>query len=234
MDGDGNLVTAWLGLPENHIYFKTSDNLGKSWTQPKAIPGILGSWDIYQSILDTFSMATDSNGNIHMVLVGHINNNQSALSVIELVWNGRNWSEPEIVATLEGFVPEWPRIAINNGNQIHLTWFVRRNSDIWTNPATNRLWYAHGQILSPAKTPINWPTLTPPPISTINNIESESYPVSTDMPIVPPNPDLRSVENEILAYSEKEYLIIAVISLIPVVLLVGVVSAGVLYWRKNR
>lgn len=234
MDGNGVIVTAWLGIPENKIYFKYSINAGRTWTQPASIPGVLGGWRNYQALLDTFSMATDNAGNIHLVLVGVTEETQENLSVIELVWNGSNWSPPKVIVTLENYVPEWPRVAINKGNQVHVTWFVRRISDIYTNHTTNRVWYAYGESDSSELNTIDWPTLTPepPPISGLPTGETPTP--TAQLAISSPVANLAPVENELLAYSEKEYLLIAVISIIPVFLLVGAILAGVYYWRRRN
>ena len=72
LDGKGNLVTAWLALPDNTVNFQTSSDDGKAWSEPTPIDTINGSWDTYPSKLDDYSMVTDSSGAIHLVLIGQL------------------------------------------------------------------------------------------------------------------------------------------------------------------
>ncbi len=72
LDGSGNLMVAYLARATNKIYFQISSDGGNSWSNPTPIPGVVGLIDIFDTPLDTYSMATDSAGKIHLVLVGQL------------------------------------------------------------------------------------------------------------------------------------------------------------------
>lgn len=231
LDGNGNLMVAWLALPENLIYFRVSQNAGVDWSAPSAIPNVFGGWDVYQARLDTFSMATDSNGNIHLVVVGKTTRSQRSLNILELVWNGANWSDPAVIATYEGDVPEWPRVAIGRGNEVHVTWFVRKSEDIWSNHSTNRVWYTNGLAASNPVKITPWPTLVP--------VETQAAPVlsptATFHPTMTPVSPLivNPIQNQLLVDSENDYLLVTGISILPVLILIGIVVAFVLRQRQR-
>ena len=115
---------AYLGLPENIVYYRVSNDHGKNWSGYKPVPGIIGACLIYQGKTDDYSMATDSAGNVHFVLVGQLANERfqpeiqlqprpltitstipglvftpepvkPPLYVLHLTWNSGEWSGPE-------------------------------------------------------------------------------------------------------------------------------------------
>ncbi len=92
-DVNGSLVIAWWGIPKDVVYYQLSDTNGRSWSQPVVISNVWGAWQVYQSRLDDYSMATDSSGNVHLVMVGRLYSGDSTLSVMDLVWNGKTWSK---------------------------------------------------------------------------------------------------------------------------------------------
>jgi len=170
-------------------------------------------------------MATDSAGSVHLVLVGRTAQDQKSLSVLHLTWDGTAWSGPEAITTLLGDVPEWPRIAVGNGNQLHAVWFVRDAAHVW-DPDNGRyqIWYARGTSSAPPVTPIARPTSTPVPQQT---------PTPTAMALPQSlKPDLNatlppdSVSAESLT-TEMDDLLLLAKSLGPVVLLIVVVAIGV-------
>jgi hypothetical protein len=179
-------------------------------------------------------MATDSAGDIHMVLVGRTARDQKSLDMLHLRWDGSTWSQPEIIADYAGDVAEWPRVAISNGNQLHVVWFVRNAANVWSTvdeSKPHRIWYAHGTSTAPALTPVAWPTRTPTP---------ELQPVeATPMPT--PIPTLNAALAPLAMppgtidtiYTDSDELILLVKSLIPVVLVIGVVVFGVRF-RRHR
>lgn len=233
-DDEGNLLVVWLELPENRVYFNISDDAGKTWSTPMVVPHVFGGWYLYPARFDTYSLATDGDGNIHLGMVGRSDRDESStsLSVLELVWNGTGWSDAQAVSTLEGDVPEWPRLVVANGNKIYMTWFVRKASDIWTNHTTNRIWYAHGVADAASIQSQPLPTLTAS--ATATTIISAKTSTPTPSGVADIATTLSPIENRPLVYSEKEYLLYAGISLLPVLLLVGGVYGIVTLWRQRR
>jgi hypothetical protein len=149
-DGE-KLIVAWWSIPDDRVYYQTSTDAGRNWTDPRAIPGIYGIWGRVQSRLDAYSMAVDSAGDVHLVLVGRRGPEDSALGLYHLVWNGQGWSEPELIIRYESDVPEWPRIAVGMGNQLHVVWFVRGADDAFDSESGDyRVYYSQGVSGSPA------------------------------------------------------------------------------------
>ena len=163
LTGNGQLVAAWLGLPEDQLVYRTSDNGGRTWAEPQPIPAAFGGWTVYQGRTDGYSMVTDGAGVVHLLAVGRTSALQTSLSLLHLTWDGAAWSTPETVVTLIGDVPEWPRAAVGLGNQLHVVWFVRDQAHIWGGEGAfrYRVWYANRPLDVPAQTPVVFPTLTP-------------------------------------------------------------------------
>lgn len=78
-------------------------------------------------------------------------------------------------------LPEWPRIAISNGNKLHLTWFSRRISTLHQSEKGGyQVWYSSRQLDLPAVVPL--PFMTPAPTA--------APPAPTATPAPPPTPTL--------------------------------------------
>jgi len=230
LDGNHNLLVVWWSIPSDIVYFQTSSDQGRTWSIPKPIPGVLGAWKIYTSRLDDYSMATDSAGQIHLVMVGRYPENEvvpsvppDSLSVFHLIWDGSSWSQPEAISTLVGDVPEWPRIAVGIGNQLHVVWFVRDQAHIWD--STNgqyEVWYSHGSSSAPAILPVALPQVTDMPAPT-----SIATPDSSPTLMVPNvNPTIaftQSSDDTAMVYTESGYLLVLAKSLFPAMLVIAVV-----------
>lgn len=164
-DGDGQLLVVWRGVPEEVVYSQISRDSGKSWSAPQPIPQVFTSASVYGGGLDTYSLASDSAGNVHLVLVGVADPAQPVLSVLHVVWNGQAWSGPTpIVTYANGDVPEWPRIAVGLGNQLHVVWFTRDRENVFRSEsptADYRVWYSSAVADAPAVAPIVYPTPIP-------------------------------------------------------------------------
>ncbi|MBI1295455.1 hypothetical protein GC175_10925 [bacterium] len=161
-DKNNVLVAVWTSLPDDTHYFQISADFGRSWSSPQPLRGLLSTWGVYVSRLDTSSMARDSAGNLHLVLAGRQLPEQRSISIFHLTWDGIGWSNPTAVTTLEGDVPEWPRLAIGQGNQLHAVWFVRDEEHVWDSANGNyRVWYARTTAIAPSIAAVPWPTATP-------------------------------------------------------------------------
>lgn len=220
-DGRGQLVLVWLSLPDDRPYYQLSGDSGRSWTSPQPIPGVLGGWGIYASPTDTYSMASDSAGNVHLAMVGRLEPDQEPLDLIHLVWNGSEWSKPDIVTRSSEDWPEWPRLAVKFGNQLQLVWFTRNQEAAFRSGEADtryQVWYAQSTTSAPelkpvvptrAPTPVSTPTLTPTP-------RGPTPTVTTTRPAITPGPPVSF-------YRESDYLSLAAFSVIPVVALLAVV-----------
>ena len=226
LDGKGALLAVWLGLPEDVIYYQVSRNQGRSWSPMQVLPGVWGGWSVYQARLDDYALATDSAGTVHLVLVGRTAQDQTSLSVLHITWDGSTWSSLETITTLSGDVPEWPRIAVGRGNQLHVVWFVRDQANIFNSDQGNyKVWYARGSSFAPAAAPVTpQPTVTPTPTA---------RPVV--VPTATPLPKLDSVQSNVSVNSltsESDDTLLVAKSAIPAVLLIAAIAVG-LRFRKH-
>lgn len=229
-DGNGNLVAAAVGLPEDKVYFQVSKDHGQTWSTQESIEGVFPGWLDYSQALDDYAMATDSAGSIHLVMTGRISEDPNYRSVLHLVWNGFEWSAPEAIATLNGDIPEWPRIAISNGNKLNVVWFVRDQPHIYDSAHGNyQVWFAEATAVAPEVLPIAIPTLTPGPPATITAL----VPTPTVQATSTPDPVLEKLPiNRGSVTSENDNVLKILISLIPALVIVVAVVAGVRIFRK--
>jgi len=232
-DGQGHLVVAWLSVPEDLVYFEVSSDRGRTWSAPKAVPGIWGGRAVYPSDLDDYSMATDSSGVVHMVLAGRTFM-QRSLSVLHIAWNGSAWSQPDRIITFRGDVPEWPRLAIGGGNHLYVTWFVRDQAEIWSGGGDYRIWFTQSLSAAPPATPVVWPTMTATavPDVTPTPIPAALTPTPTETAV--PAAAFTAAPAGPAVYSEQQYLILLAETLLPVLAVLGAVVAAVLLVRRPR
>jgi hypothetical protein len=252
LDKNADLVAVWLAVPDNTVNYLTSSDSGKTWSRSIPIDGISGSWDIYPSKLDDYSIAADSKGILHLVLVGQLGTaqvptstpapNEAAptplpqpLSVLHLTWDGYTWSQPEVVTTFTGDVPEWPRAAVSNGNILNLVWFVRDQANIWNSDnAHYRIWYTREELDAPALAtivPTTSSTPTQPAISDNTPTLPQQVITSTDS-----IPTLSADEKLPVkaTYTEDDYLTIFAKSLAPTVILIISAAITFLILRRRR
>jgi hypothetical protein len=212
-NNEDQLMIVWLGIPDDQIYYQVSRDAGRTWTTPSAILNVWGAWTVYPSYLDDYSLATDSAGNIHLVLSGRTEVEQRDLSILHLVWDGIKWSGPEVIKSLVGDVPEWPRIAVGLGNRLHVVWFERDKANIW-DPDNGRyaVWYASGLASAPslptAEIKRSTATLVATPSQQVTSAPTEVL-LSTAIPLNrqrPENKSLLGVGKPV--YSEIDYLVL--------------------------
>lgn len=218
LDGKGQLVTAWLNTVLDVMEYRVSADQGKSWTEPAPIPGVLGGWSLYNTPLDDYSMVTDSAGVIHFAAVGRTPETKASLSLLHLTWDGVTWSTPNVVVTLTGDAPEWPRLAIGSGNQVHLVWFVRDAAHLWdSDRGLYRVWYAQAISSAPQMKATPLPEYSPTPTSPALVVAFET---PTPMPTSTPNPVLQQIPPPSGSiYNETDEVILIALSLIPALLI---------------
>jgi hypothetical protein len=236
-DGSGNLVVVWWAIPEDVVYYQLSRNAGRTWSQPAPIPGVLGIWALYQSRLDSYATAVDSADRVHLVMAGRRFVEQTNAELLHLIWDSSSWSPPTVIASYERDMPEWPRIAVGLGNQLHVVWFVRDAENIFNSDAGNyQVWYASSTTNSPAIASVAVPAIPPlTPIAVaatpvaIPTPTSQIVPVSVDNAAPPGNtllmPNLRSENDEVS---------LLLLSTIPVLMVVLLTTIGILLQRRRR
>lgn len=235
IDGYQQLIAVWWAIPDDIIYYQTSSDQGRTWSRPNAIPGIAGIWSIFQSRLDNYTLATDSAGHVHLVFAGRRTSVEEKVSLMHLEWGGSSWSSLDTIATYDGDVPEWPRIAIGNGNQLHVTWFVRDEANLFNPDTTNyRVWYARGQSAAPYVAPVAVPIPTPVPSTVLETALQETLPLTLSTHLLDERLK-QPAEQEVTLGSlmtENDDIMLLTMSLLPVTLLLGVITF-LNYWRKH-
>ena len=98
-------LVVYRSAVNNRVYFQTSQD-GADWGAPKALPGVLAR-DLNDTPWDGYSLATDSAGTLHLVMVGFPAGAKIPRPVVlHLTWNGKSWSAPDVVASSENY-PDW-------------------------------------------------------------------------------------------------------------------------------
>lgn len=236
-DGKGNLLVVWLSIKDDLVYYSVSGNTGLTWSPAMEVPGVRGGWSIYPARTDDYSMATDSAGSVHLVMAGKTNPTAKFLSLLHLVWNGLEWSAPESIRDYQGDVPEWPRIAVGNGNQLHVVWFERDKAHILTSTfGYYTVWYANKVVDAPAIPAIFSPTLAPTPSPTATQTKILTAAPSPQPTLAPiqyavSSSDILGIKKP--AYHEADYLLMIAKTLIPTVFFLGLVILGVVVIRRR-
>lgn len=166
VDKDGRLLMVYLDGNLDAVLYRLSEDGGRTWGAAQYVPSVFSAVAVYESVLDTYSMARDSLGNVHLVMVGRRAADETTLHVLHLTWNGSGWSPPSSIATYSGDAAEWPRIAVGNGNRLFVVWFVRNAEGIWRSESGNySVFFSTRLIDAPYATPT--PFSTPPPVPTV-------------------------------------------------------------------
>lgn len=222
---ENELVVVWRVPGNNTLFYQRSVDNGASWSPPLPIPGVVAK-ELIGGSLDSYDAATDSGGNVHLVIIGRLSPSEENLSVLHLVWNGATWSSPARVFTSPD-PPEWPRIAIGGGNRIYATWFTRDREHIYdTDHGQYQIWCASSQSASPAQTPVPLPTSTPMPMAT---------PWATATPTATPYPTLAPGGTALPGglYTESDDLFRLLVGLAPMLILVVAILVIRFGWRQR-
>lgn len=152
-------VAVWRTTTDEAVYYQTSSDNGRTWSAPIPIPGILPRfWN--SPPFDQYALARDDRGVVHLVLVTRRPQNANLWAVTHIEWDGKAWGRPETIFEQDGLYPEYPRVAIALGNQLHVVWFTR--TALFT-IAPMDVWHSMQTIDVQAYTPVPaFPTSTPP------------------------------------------------------------------------
>src|SRR5262249_23037637 len=124
---DGSLLAVWRYNTDadRNIYYQLSNDVGKTWTAPKAIPGIVAQLT-NDAILDDYNMITDKIGAVHLFAVGQPDLASTGNAALyDVVYRQGVWVTPQRVFYSNEMRPEWPKAVVGPQNDIHLTWFIR-------------------------------------------------------------------------------------------------------------
>jgi len=117
VDGTGQRIFVYRDSDTTRILYRLSLD-GSFWSPPQPLPGVRIGVD---RPYDIYDMVTDSAGHVHLAFVGFADGSETE-SLMLSEWDGRVWTNPQVVVAAPPF-PEYPKLAISNGNRLHLVWF---------------------------------------------------------------------------------------------------------------
>lgn len=222
-DGQGGVMLVWRSMERDEFFYQWSLDGGSSWEEQAEIPGVLARpWTIP---FDMYDMATDSDGRIHLLVVGRRSPERDALlGIYHLVWDGDSWSNPIRIFAETGLFPEYPKIVVHEGNQLYAAWFTREG-DVWDQEVSREVWYSSSQSPAPHQSVTPLPTFTPVP------------PMPTFMPIPTATPyptvifDHTGLPDGL--HTESDDVLRVAVALLPIVLVILAVVVIRMGWSSN-
>ena len=224
-DGRGQTIIVWRTVNAeddvaDRVYYQVSAD-GLSWSPPQVIPGVWAR--AAEAQFDTYAMATDSSGTLHLVGVLRRSPREGQPGLFHLEWDGEQWSSPELIMVGNGY-PEYPRLAIEDGNVLHVVWAVREFPEY--TPQRVDVWYSAKRLAAPRWTPTprstSVPTLPAPQSPTV-------------IPSPTPYPTLADAGHGLPKdiYTESDEVVKLLIALSPVILLILVALAIRYVWPRT-
>jgi hypothetical protein len=185
---DESLLVVWryhTNIDQN-IYYQLSTDLGKTWSTPQAIPGLVAE-SINEAILDDYELITDKLGTAHLFATG-LPDVQTITnpSLYHITFRQGLWLPPQRVFYSGNMRPEWPRAVVGPQNELHLVWFIRgtgvnERGEALDSTDILKVYYSHLPGIFPLNTtPEFIPTRTPYPTATVfQNLASTTTPFPT-------------------------------------------------------
>lgn len=158
VDGNGNVLLVARDAASNAVKFMRRDSV-QGWSEPAAIRGIEAG---VARPHDSYDMVTDSAGNVHLALTGYLPG-ASDMRLLHIEWTGRAWERISVISASPPY-PEFPRLALSNGNRLHVVWFVGDRPSIDREPVG--VWYSTALTAAPEVAPVATTESNPPPAST--------------------------------------------------------------------
>lgn len=221
LTNQGNPFVVYQSVNGRRLYAQSSPNGGLTWSGPAEVPGV----QTWYNELDSYSMTTDSVGNIHLVMAGIPDDQVDAVAnpwLLHLTWNGTQWSAPEVIMGNELY-PEWPRVGVANGNILHVVWFTRSEEERFSgNSSAYSIWHSRKFLSAPAGEGVQLFTPTPQSVPTATSAPPTSTPLPTLEPAVahmPPADGYPEWERQGLAT-----VLMALLPLLGVIVLFGGVT----------
>lgn len=174
-------VLVYRSIEDDILLYRTSSDAGATWSEEEVIPNAVPrSYDTPHHF-DRLALVIDAGGSAHLAFVGPNENAPKGLSVVAMSLDDGHWSQPEAVASPDGY-PEYPRLAVALGNQLHLTFFVR--DELFTEAGRFTIWAASGESDAPAVEPAQ--VAPPEPIPNTSAGAVATVPELAKLPDIPP------------------------------------------------
>lgn len=217
----GRLLAVYGGAATASVFYQASHDGGATWSAPSLVPGVQ-SPDL-AGAARRFSLAADSAGRLHLLMVGTQPASLSAdPQLLHLVWDGQAWSAPSALAS-GGPAPRGPQLRVGRGNELHAVWTTGEAAD--DGGLRETVWYNSALVDAPALAPV--PTFTPvPTVAPPEVTPTPPPPTATALP--PEAREIATVEGP--PRWEGESLPILFLACGPVLLLIG----AVIWWASGR
>jgi hypothetical protein len=133
-------------------------------------------------------------------------------------------------------VPEWPRVAVSNGNQVNVVWFVRDEAHIWeSDKGRYRVWYSKGVASAPFVNSQPIPAITPTSVATATKVVDAPALDTNNISVITQEPT-GSISNvkppDDLPLNEMDYIGLLAKALLPAMaFVVGIVVVAMVRKR---
>jgi hypothetical protein len=174
-------VVVYRSIEDDILLYRTSSDAGATWSEEKVIPNAIPRSFDTSHHFDRLALAIDAGGSAILAFVGANGNAPKGLSVVVMSLEDGKWTQPEVVASPEGY-PEYPRLTVALGNQLHLTFFVR--DEMFTESGRFVIWTASGESDAPAVEPVQ--VAPPEPIPNTSTGPVATVPELAKLPDIPP------------------------------------------------
>ncbi len=212
VDGRGGILLVYRNPTSNQILFRRSTD-GIRWSESESIPGVREG---VERPYDIYDMVTDSAGHVHLAMVGYPTGS-SVMSLLHSEWDGKAWSEPSVIVASPPY-PEYPKLALSNGNQLHVVWF---NGD---RPSVDRnqigIWYSTASTTAPRTTG----RPSPPVVAAPTKPSTVATPRANDSTRQAVPAELGNTSPWATSLTDPPLLAVAT-GVVPVVMLLGLVVA---------
>lgn len=223
IDNTDKLVLVYNYGVRDETYYSISSDRGITWSAPAPVPGLYANKLADAS--DYFAAITDSAGITHLIASGRTATSQLSPGLYHLTWDGTSWGDPQELYN-EGRVPEFPTVALSNGNRLHVSFSTRDPSPVDGNVlASYQVWYTNAQTSAPAATRVPLPTFTPTPTPTFT-------PEPTGTPT--PRPSATPLPLNAGTATDPSGATNSILPLLIVVVPVLLILLGVIVWVNLR
>jgi hypothetical protein len=110
-------IVVYRSTASDTIYYQFSEDGGMAWSKAAPLPGVSARY-INDTPWDSYTMATDGSGKVHLIFSGFLpsdsdpslelrpTDQRNRPRLLHVVWDGRSWSAPEVVAAEDRY-PDW-------------------------------------------------------------------------------------------------------------------------------